>query len=401
MEITTVINQIKQLADGLFPTLQSFRHHLHQHPELSFQEFKTAAYIKGQLESAGFENIQEIGKTGLTLTIEGNGDGPVLALRADIDALPIMETEGRPYGSQNAGVMHACGHDVHSACVLGALLILNELRKQWPGKIKVIFQPGEEKAPGGASVLIREGILENPKVDAIIGQHVMPLLPVGTVGFRPGRYMASADEIYMTIHGKGGHGAMPHKSTDTVLAMAHIITALQQVVSRRADPAIPSVLSFGRVQAGGATNILPNEVEVDGTFRTMDEKWREEALQIIAQTARDVGSAMGVEAAVKYIRGYPVLHNNPEITLLARDAAVNYLGAENVVNLDIWMASEDFAFYSQMVPGCFYRLGTRNEAKGITALVHTPDFDIDEEALKVGAGLLAYVAFSYLWKNNS
>jgi len=313
-----------------------------------------------------------------------------------MDALPIIEANEVPYKSQNPGVMHACGHDAHTASLLGAAKILNDVRDQFEGTIKLIFQPGEEIIPGGASLMIQDKVLENPRPQAILGQHVMPFIPAGKVGFRSGLYMASTDELYLTITGKGGHGAMPETFIDPVLISAHLLVALQQIVSRVANPKIPSVLSFGRVEALGATNIIPNEVKIQGTFRTLDEAWRAKAHQKMRQIAEGIVEGMGGKLDFEIRKGYPFLKNEPALTARTMEAARAYLGAENVLDLDIWMAAEDFAFFSQEVDGCFYRLGTRNEARGITSGVHTPTFDIEEEALEIGSGLMAWLAVSEL-----
>jgi len=390
-------DKIKTLAKAYKEEVIQTRRHLHANPELSFQEFKTAAFVKERLMEIGVTQIESKADTGWAALIEGrNPQKQVLALRADMDALPIIEANEVSYKSQNPGVMHACGHDAHTASLLGAAKILHELKDEFEGTIKLIFQPGEEVAPGGASLMIRDNVLENPRPAGIIGQHVMPLIPVGKVGFRPGIYMASADEIYITVKGKGGHGAMPETLIDPVLIASHLIIALQQVVSRAASPKIPSVLSFGRVEALGATNVIPNEVKIQGTFRTLDEPWRAKAHQKMLQIAHGIVEGMGGELDFEIRKGYPFLKNQPEMTARAKQAAQDYLGEENVLDLDIWMAAEDFAFYSQVVDGCFYRLGTRNEAKGITSGVHTPTFDIDEDALEIGAGLMAWLAVSEL-----
>jgi amidohydrolase len=333
----------------------------------------------------------------LVALIEGKNPGKkTIALRADMDALPIIEQNDVPYKSQNPGVMHACGHDVHTASLLGAARILHEMKDGFEGTVKLIFQPGEELIPGGASLMIKDKALENPKPSGIIGQHVMPLIPVGKVGFRKGMYMASADELYITVKGKGGHGAMPETLVDPVLIASHMIVALQQVVSRNASPKVPSVLSFGRVEALGATNIIPNEVKIQGTFRTLDEDWRAKAHQHMLRIAHGIVEGMGGQLDFEIRKGYPFLKNAEELTENARLAAVDFLGQENVLDLDIWMAAEDFAYYTQEIDGCFYRLGTRNEARGITSGVHTPTFDIDEEALEIGSGLMAYIAVNEL-----
>jgi len=385
-------DKIKQLAKEYFAEIQANRRHLHSHPELSFQEQETAKFIAQKLNDYQIPFQAGIAGTGIVGYIEGsNPDSKLIALRADIDALPITEANEVPYKSQNTGVMHACGHDAHTASLLGAARILNTLKTEFEGTIKLIFQPGEEKIPGGASLMIQEGVL-SPKPQAIIGQHVMPLLPVGKVGFREGMYMASADELYVRVIGKGGHGAMPENCIDPVLIASHIIIALQQIVSRNAPPKIPSVLSFGKVIAQGATNIIPNEVYMEGTFRTFDEEWRSQAHQKMIKIAQSIAEGMGGTCEFEVRRGYPFLKNNPELTRKAKNAAIAYLGEENVVDLDIWLASEDFAYYSQIADACFYRLGTRNESKGIISGVHTPTFDIDEQALEIGAGLMAWLA---------
>jgi amidohydrolase len=298
-----------------------------------------------------------------------------------------------PAASKSVSMTLGCGHDAHTASLLTVGRLLNEFKDQFEGTVKLIFQPGEEVAPGGASLMIKEGVLEAPaKPQAILGQHVQPFLPAGTIGFREGIYMASADEIYLTIHGKGGHGAMPERCIDPVLITSHLIVAMQQVVSRMANPKLPSVLSFGRVIADGATNVIPNLVEVQGTFRTLDEAWREEAVAKIASLATGLVESMGGKIDVNIVRGYPHLKNDVELTRRTRTLAEAYMGKENVVDLDLWMAAEDFSFYTHHVPGCFYRLGTGNVARGITSGVHTPTFDIDENALLYAPGLMAWLA---------
>lgn len=392
-----VINKIKDLAGRYKNQIIEFRNHLHAHPELSFKEYQTSAFVEEKLRSFGITHIEKKAGTGLVALIEGKNAGKkVIALRADMDALPIIEANEVPYKSKNEGVMHACGHDVHTSSLLGAAQILEEIKEDFEGTIKLFFQPGEEMIPGGASLMIKDNALENPKPSAIIGQHVMPLIPAGKVGFRKGMYMASADELYMTVKGKGGHGAMPETLVDPILITSHIIVALQQIVSRNANPKIPSVLSFGKIIANGATNIIPNEVKVEGTFRTLDEEWRTKANHLMVKMAEGIAEAMGGSVDFEVRRGYPFLKNDPALTDRALQAAIEYLGAENVEELDIWMAAEDFSYYTQEIDGCFYRLGTRNEEKGITSGVHTPTFDIDENALEVGAGLMAWLAIKEL-----
>jgi amidohydrolase len=389
--------KIKSLAKAYKEEVISNRRHLHAHPELSYQEFNTASFVAEKLKEMGITNIEQKATTGWSVLIEGrNPEKKVIALRADMDALPIIEANEVSYKSTNPGVMHACGHDCHTASLLGAAKILNEIKDQFEGSIKLIFQPGEEVAPGGASYMIKDKVLQNPRPSGIIGQHVMPYIEVGKVGFRKGLYMASADEIYVTVKGKGGHAAMPESLIDPVLIASHMIVALQQVVSRAASPKIPTVLSFGRVEALGATNVIPNEVKIQGTFRTLDEAWRAQAHEKMTAIAKGIVEGMGGEVDFEIRKGYPFLKNDPALTERSQNAAIQYLGQDNVLDLDIWMAAEDFSYYSQQIDGCFYRLGTGNKAKGIVSGVHTPTFDIDEDALEIGAGLMAFLALSEL-----
>ena len=391
----TLISQIQRLAAQHAADTVALRRHLHAHPELSFAETNTAAFVTRELEKLGLRP-QGIASTGVVALVEGQPGGPTIALRADMDALPILEANDVPYKSTNPGVMHACGHDVHTASLLGAARILNELKGDFRGNIKLMFQPGEERLPGGASLMIKEGVLENPAVQNVLGQHVFPHLPAGKIGVRSGRYMASTDELYLTIRGKGGHGAMPEMNLDPVLVAAHIIVAAQQIVSRRANPKTPSVLSFGKVIANGATNVIPNEVYLEGTFRTLNEEWRNEAHRHLRKLCEGLADSMGAVCELEIRRGYPYLENEPVLTARVRAGAQEYLGSENVVELDQWMAAEDFAYFSQAAPACFYRLGTRHEDGRFGASVHTPTFDIDERALAIGPGLMAWLAIREL-----
>lgn len=389
-------SEIQQLAKEFFSETVELRRHFHSNPELSFEEFQTSAYIKQILENLGIP-YESMANTGVVGIIKGDlVSDQVIALRADIDALPITEVDGRVYGSKNPGIMHACGHDVHTSSLLGVAKILQSLKSKFGGTIKLIFQPGEEKLPGGASIMIKEGVLKNPEPSAIIGQHVMPFIETGKVGFRSGQYMASTDELYMTVKGKGGHGAHPHQSIDTIAIVAQIITALQQVVSRSADPRIPTVMSWGKIVGNGATNIIPGEVYMEGTFRTYDEKWRAEAHQKMTKIAVGIAESMGATCDFEVRHGYPFLINEPVLTDRSRGYAEEFLGKENVLELELWPAGEDFAYYSQEIPACFYRLGTGNEAKGITSGVHTPTFDIDERALETSIGLMSYITLRQL-----
>ncbi len=390
-----LIDKIKSLSESLQPEVIQWRRHLHANPELSYNEFNTAKFVAEKLKSFGLESVS-MATTGLVALVQGKPGKNTIALRADMDALPIEEKNNVSYKSTKTGVMHACGHDVHTASLLGTAKILSEIRNEFEGTVKLIFQPGEEKNPGGASYMIKEGALQNPIPTSIIGQHVMPLVPVGKVGFREGMYMASSDEIYLKVIGKGGHGAAPELTIDPVVIAAHIIIGLQQVISRNASPKQPTVLTFGRIIGEGATNIIPNEVNIAGTFRALNEQWRKEGLEKIEKMAKGIAESMGGKCEVNISHGYPYLENNPELTRRIRHAAEAYVGKENVVDIDLTLGSEDFAYYSHVVPASFYRLGTRNEAKGLTSYVHSPTFDIDEDALKLGPGLMAWMAISEL-----
>ncbi|MCB9296139.1 MAG: amidohydrolase [Lewinellaceae bacterium] len=391
-------DKIQRLAHAYHQDVIGIRRHLHQNPELSYEEVETGKYISERLHEYGIPHQHGVADNGVVGLIKGqNPEKRVVALRADMDALPIEEANEVPYKSRKPGIMHACGHDVHTSSLLGAARILNDLKQDFEGTVKLIFQPAEERLPGGASLMIKEGVLENPRPATILGQHVHPPLEVGKVGMRAGNYMASADELYMTVKGKGGHGALPQDCIDPILIAAHILTALQQVISRNADPALPSVLTFGFIaSAGGATNIIPNEVKLKGTFRTMDERWRFEAHQRMKRMAEGMAESMGGACELDIVVGYPVLFNNEALTQKAFRYAEEYLGKENVVELPIRMTAEDFAYYSQEMPACFYRLGTGNPARGITSPIHTNTFDVDEDCLALSTGLMAWMAVKEL-----
>lgn len=388
--------KVQELAKAYFQETVHTRRFLHQHPELSFEEYQTSAFVKKRLDELGIGH-QSVANTGVVAIIEGElPSDKVLALRADMDALPITEVENRSYRSKNEGVMHACGHDVHTASLLGVAKILQELRPVFGGRVKLIFQPGEERLPGGASLMIKEGVLEQPRPGGVIGQHVMPFIETGKVGFRSGKYMASCDELFMRVKGKGGHGAHPHQNIDPIVITAQIITAMQQIVSRQADPRIPTVLSWGKIIGEGATNVIPNEVYLEGTFRTFDEEWRAQAHVKMQKLAEGIAESFGADCEFEVRKGYPFLSNEPVLTGKTRSYAEDYLGTEQVVDLDLWPAAEDFSYYSQVADACFYRLGTGNAEKGISSPVHTPDFDIDEEALQVSIGLMSYITLRHL-----
>jgi len=368
---------------------------------LSFREVQTGKFVAARLAELGIKHKHGMAGNGVVALIEGkNPKKRVIALRGDMDALPIREANKVPYKSQNEGVMHACGHDVHTSSLLGTARILHELRDRFEGTVKCIFQPGEERLPGGASIMIQEGVLEKPHPASIFGQHVHPPLRAGMIGLKAGIYMASSDEIYVTIKGRGGHGAMPQECIDPVVITAQVIVALQQIVSRYADPGIPSVLTFGKINStGGATNVIPNEVKLEGTFRTMNEKWRGEAHKRMKKIAESMVKNMGGACEFNIVKGYPVLHNHEALTGRTRQWAVEYLGKDKVVDLPPRMTSEDFAYFSQAMPACFYRLGTGNPERGITSPIHTETFDVDEAALETGMGLMAWLAVKELEKN--
>jgi amidohydrolase len=396
-DLMSLLQTIKTLSGKYAEDIVGMRRHIHANPELSYQEFETAAYVARQLRSFGIEPKEGIATTGILAEVKGRNPGKkMVALRADMDALPIQEANNVPYRSTREGVMHACGHDVHTSSLLGTARILQEVRDQFEGTVRFIFQPGEEKNPGGASFMIKEGALDNPRPAAIIGQHVFPLLPAGKIGFREGMYMASADEIYLKVIGKGGHAGAPDLTVDPIVIASHIIIALQQIISRNASPKQPTVLTFGRIIGEGATNIIPNEVNIAGTFRAMNEVWRETALQKIRKMSESIAEGMGGKCVVEISRGYPYLENNPQLTRNIRGAAEEYMGPENVEDIDITLGAEDFSYYSQVIPASFYRLGTRNDSRGLTSYVHTPTFDIDEDALKISSGLMAWMALKEL-----
>ena len=389
-------DEIKQEANKIFNTVVQHRRHLHAHPELSFHEYETSAFIKARLDEMGI-SWKPMAGTGVVALIKGEQSSDrVIALRADIDALPIKEANDVSYCSKKDGVMHACGHDVHTASLLGTATILQSLRQKFGGTIKLIFQPAEEKLPGGASLMIKEGVLKDPMPDAIIGQHVSPFIEAGKIGIRKGKFMASMDEISVTIRGKGGHAAQPHQNIDPVMIAAHILVSLQQVVSRMANPTIPTVLAFGKLIANGAFNVIPDEVYMEGTFRTLDGNWRKDGHARMKNIAETIAEIMGGSCDFKIAKGYPCLINEEKLTEQVSAFANEYLGKEHVEEIDIWMAAEDFAYYSQSSDSCFYILGVKKKAEINVSSLHTPTFDIDENALATGAGLMAYIAVKQL-----
>ncbi|MBW0178574.1 M20 family metallopeptidase [Sediminibacterium sp.] len=386
-----LLQQIKDLSSKYAADSVAIRSHLHAHPELSYQEFETSKFVQLKLQEMGI-SFEVMATTGVLAIIRGkNPETRVIALRADMDALPIQEENETAYRSQNPGVMHACGHDVHTSILLGAARILQELKNEWEGTVKLLFQPGEEKNPGGASYMIRDGALKNPIPQGIIGLHVHPGLDTGKLSFRKGRVMASADEIYITIKGKGGHAASPNLTADTVLIASHLIVSLQQIISRNKNPLSPSVLSICSIQGGHTTNVIPSEVKLMGTFRAMDEAWRFKAHELIRKNAVGLVESMGGEIDLHIDVGYPTVDNDPVFTETAWKQADLFIGKENVLETEMRMGAEDFGYYTQVIPGCFFRLGVRNEAKGIIHNVHTPRFDIDENAIEIGIGNMAWL----------
>ena len=386
-----MINKIKQLAESAYDEIVEIRRYIHKNPELSFKEHKTSTYIKSILTGWGISFTEDIADTGIVVLLEGNNpSSKTLALRADFDALPITEENEIDYCSVNKGVMHACGHDAHTASLLGVVKILNNLKQEWEGSVKFIFQPAEEMLPGGAQQMIKEGVLENPKVEKMLGQHVFPDLEVGKVGFRPGKYMASTDELHITIKGKGGHAALPQKYNSPLLAAAKLITDLD--ISFVKEKGRPSVLAIGFIEGLGSTNVIPEQVKLKGTLRAMDEEFRALAHDKMLTISNAIAQAYNLEIDFDIRKGYPCLVNDEALTKKSIAFAKQYLGEDNVIDLPIRMTAEDFSYYSHEVPSTFYRLGTANKSKGITHGLHTSRFNIDEKSLKIGMGLMAYLA---------
>lgn len=389
--------KIRSFSTELKSKVLGYREHLHANPELSYQEHETMEYVSGVLTDLGIDHKKGVGDTGIVAIIRGDHhkkNDECIGLRADLDALPIQEENEISCKSKVDGVMHACGHDVHTSVLLGAAEVLQKLRNELPQPVKLVFQPGEEQNPGGATLMIRDGVLENPKVSKMFALHVFPDMEVGKVGFKEGLYMASCDEIHATIHGKGGHGATPHVCIDPILIGAEIVTSLQQIVSRKCDPKVPCVLSFGHFEALGATNIIPSSAHIKGTFRTMDEPWRSEALELIKNSMTKITEASGGRLELNISKGYPYLENDPETTRKMKSISVDFLGEDKVEDLPIRLTAEDFSYYSQEVPVCFFRLGVRNEEKGITYGVHHPKFNIDNDALEIGVQMMSLAVFS-------
>ena len=385
--------EIKKLAQKYLSDCIEIQRKFHQYPELAFEEIETAQRIANFLTDHQIKFTEKIAKTGIVGVIEGkNPHKKIIALRADMDALPITEANKFSYKSLNLGKMHACGHDIHMASLLGTLAILNQLKDKFEGTVKFFFQPSEEQYPGGASVMIAEGVLENPTPECIFGQHVFPELKAGQVGFRSGKYMASTDEVFITIMGKGGHAALPNTVVDPILIASHLVVAMQQIVSRMASPTLPTVISFGKIIGDGKTNVIPDVVNLEGIIRTFDENWREEIKNKIRQLAKSIAQGMGGDCEVRIEKGYPFVYNNPELTDRAKKAAIEYLGKEQVFDLEMRMTAEDFAFYAQKISGSFYRLGVGFKNREEVLNLHSSSFDADENSLETGMGLMAWLA---------
>ena len=395
--MSNITDRIKQLADKYYEDVVTLRRTIHANPELAFEENETSALVANTLEKYGVEVRRGVAKTGVVGTIKGKNKGKVVALRGDMDALPILEATGLPFASKNAGKMHACGHDAHTSIGLGAAMILSELKDELNGEVRFLFQPSEERVPGGAPFMIEDGALDG--VDEIYGLHVIAQNDAGTVGFFPGEMMASADELYFTIKGKSGHGARPQYAIDPIVTSAQVITALQTLVSRNLDPFSQGVITIGSIHGGFAPNIIPEEVKLVGTVRAMTKEWRDYAHKRIVEIVEGICAANGATCDILIDKGYPVLSNHPEQTMFADEAARELFGSDRVFKAERLMGAEDFAYYLEKVPGTFYRLGIRNEKMGITADIHNDHFTIDEEALRTGIAMQAYLAVKALEKN--
>jgi amidohydrolase len=388
-----MIDKIKNLSDLLFDDIVKIRRHLHMYPELSFKEEETSKYIKGILRSWNISFTDGYVNTGILVVLKGKDpNSKCLALRADFDALPILEENNISYCSKNNGVMHACGHDAHTASMLGALKILNETKRFWSGTIKFIFQPAEERLPGGAKQMIEEGILEDPVVDNIIAQHVLPELQVGKVGFRSGIYMASTDEIYIEIKGIGGHAAIPDNYNNPIISSSLLIIELNDLFLKQEKD--KSIFAIGYIKGNGSTNIIPEKVNLMGTFRALDEDFRKISHLKIKTIVDDLAKKNKVNIDLEIRNGYPALFNDIQFTKKQILNAQEYLGNDNVINLPIRMTAEDFSYFAIAAPSCFYRLGTGNKEKSIIHGLHTSKFNIDEDSLRIGMGLMAYLAMS-------
>lgn len=389
--------KIMQLSDEIYDEIISIRRHIHQYPELAFNEYKTADYIIEQLKKLNISIIKRFANTGICAILEGNNpNGKTIAFRSELDALPIFEKIQSNFTSQHPGIMHACGHDIHMACLLGIAKIMSKLRSHFNGKIMFIFQPSEEVLPGGAIQMIKEGIFNEIKPDYLISQHVAPEIETGKIGIKSGMMMASVDELFITIKGKGGHAAIPNKITDTIYIASQVIISLQQITSRLANPIIPTVLSFGKISAEGATNIIPDEVKIAGTFRTTDEKWRQDALQKITEITHSIAKTYGGDAEIIIQKGYPALFNNTELTEKIKKISSSFLGEKNILKLKKEMIAEDFSYFTEIIPSCMLRLGIKQNNKQPTNNLHSPSFNPDEKSILIGCGLMSWICYSLI-----
>jgi amidohydrolase len=397
--------EIARAAEALRPKLIEMRRDFHMHPELSNREERTSRVVAERLRALGLDEVKtDVAKHGIVALLKGGKPGPVVAVRADMDALPIQETIDVPYKSQNPGVKHACGHDVHTSIELGVAEILSRMREQIPGTVKFIFQPAEEGAPageeGGAALMIKEGALENPRPQAIFGLHVMPTIEVGKIGTNSGPAMASADRFVITLHGKKVHGAYPQGGIDTVVVASECVMALQTIRSRRIDTLDPLVISVGSIHGGNRFNIIADEVKLEGTVRTLNEDVRRHVQQLMRETLAGVTSAYGASFEMDYEEGAAVTYNDPKLVEETLPTMRRILGEENVLTPRPQMGAEDFSYFARVIPGFYYFLGVRNEAKGITAMLHTPEFDVDEESLVVGVKVMTGVLLDYLQRHS-
>ncbi|RLD99909.1 MAG: amidohydrolase [Bacteroidetes bacterium] len=384
------------LTDSLMEEIITIRRQLHQYPELSFQEYKTSETIRGLLDQWGIDYTFPHVETGIVARITGKKPGKRIALRADMDALPISERSGLAFSSSNKGVMHACGHDVHMASLLGTIRLLNQLKHEIQGEVLFLFQPGEELIPGGAKLMLEEDVFKDREPQMIIAQHVLPEMEAGHVGFKAGMYMAANDEIYIRVKGKGGHAALRQQIKDPILMASQILLSLQQEIMSKAPGDSPTVLSFGKVLADGATNVIPDDVILEGTFRTMNEEWRKEAHGLIASLASNIATAMGGSVEVEIRHGYPFLYNNEQITGESKRLAIQLLGEEKVEDMDIRMTAEDFAWFTQNIPGMMYRFGVGDPGSEQPFSLHSPQFKVNESALRTGISLMSYLAIELL-----
>ena len=395
----TQVDKIRSEVDEIMPGMVADRRHLHENPELGFQEFKTAEFVKQRLEQLGVEDIRTgIAVTGVTGLITGTGEGPQrnVLVRADMDALPIHEENDVDYKSKNEGVMHACGHDAHTSILLGLARLLSDRKDQFSGTVKLCFQPAEELPPGGAQAMIKEGVMNEPPIEAVFGLHMANQVPVGKIQVGAGPVMAAADGYTITIHGKGGHGAYPHGCIDPVVIGAQIVVALQTTVSRNTDPMDAAVVSNCVFQSGDAFNVIPDTAVLKGTVRTFKDETRDLMEKRITELATTIAEGMGGKATVDYARGYPATVNDEAMTELAREAAIAAVGEENVIAKDPAMGAEDMSYFQLEAPGSYFFVGSKNEEKGLVWGHHHPKFDIDEESMANGLTAMAMNVLTYL-----